>query len=152
MSALEGSDTDQDCVSHPQKHCLATIIVISFTVPCLLLLKQVNLSMGLLMQSLNFWTYLVEVGVAIDFRVNPRVTLMGSWGCLLYIRKYGTESHGRILGAFLSVDQYSNTAFPVRLAFWQQHPWHIDQGGVKIFKLTICLGVIWAGSRFLGPR
>ena len=40
------------------------------------------------MHSLSFWMYLVEVGVATKFGVNPRVTSMGSQGCLPYVRKY----------------------------------------------------------------
>ena len=37
---------DQDHVSCPQGHCLATFIVISFMALCLLLLKQVSLPVG----------------------------------------------------------------------------------------------------------
>ena len=46
VPALEGSDTDQDHISHLQRHCLAIFIIISYLVLCLLLLKQVSLSMG----------------------------------------------------------------------------------------------------------
>ena len=38
---------------------------------------------------LQFWMYLLEVGMVIDFRVRPIVTSMGNRGCLLYMRKYG---------------------------------------------------------------
>ena len=40
------------------------------------------------MHSLNFWMYLVDVGMATDLVVNPSITLMGSQGCLPYMKKY----------------------------------------------------------------
>ena len=36
--------------------------------------------------------------------------------------KIGAETHGRILGAVVSMDQCSNTALQVRLVFWRQFP------------------------------
>ena len=50
------------------------------------------------------------------------------------------------------MDQCSNIALPVRLAFWRQHPQHINKGGVKYLTLAICLGVIWTCSELLGPH
>ena len=44
-----------------------------------------------LMWSLSFWMYLVEVGAVINSEVNPRVMLMGSQGCLLYMKKQGLK-------------------------------------------------------------
>ena len=79
------------------------------------------------MCSLSFWTYLVEVGTAINFGISLRLTLMGSNGPVL---------------------QYCPSS---QLAFWRQHPQHINEGGVKSLKLAIFLGVIQTGSEFLDP-
>ena len=59
------------------------------------------------------------------------------------------EPCGRILGTVVSVDQCSNTALPVRLASWRQHPQHINEGGVESLTLAIYLGVVQADSEFL---
>ena len=39
MSALEGGDVDQNHVSCPQGHYPATLVIVLFVVPCLLLLE-----------------------------------------------------------------------------------------------------------------
>ena len=84
VSALEGGDMDQDHVSCPQRHCLALFIMISLMTLHLYLLKQVSLNVA---PPNAVWMYFVEVGVVINFSVSLRVTSMGSWGCLPYIRK-----------------------------------------------------------------
>ena len=87
MSVLEGGDTNQDHVSDPQGHCLALFIIIMFMASCLLLLKEVGLSMGPFHVFPQFLDVLGELGTVVNFRVNPRITSMGSQGCLLYMRK-----------------------------------------------------------------
>ena len=82
---------NQNHVSCPQGHCLATFIIITFMVPCFLLLKQAGLPMGPSNVVPQFWTYSVKVGAVIDFEVSPRVMLMGSQDCLPYIRKQGMK-------------------------------------------------------------
>ena len=56
-----------------------------------LLLKEDGFPWAHLMWSLSFWIYLVEGGTVIDLWVSLRMTSIGSWGCLLYIRKYGLK-------------------------------------------------------------
>ena len=67
-------------------------------------------------------------------------------------KEIGAETHGRILGTVVSVNQYSNTALLVGLVFERQHPQHINEGGVESLALTIHLGVVLAGSEFLYPH
>ena len=86
VSALEGDDTNQDCVSCPQGHCLTTFIIISFMAAHLLCWNRSAFLWAHLMHSLSFWMYLMEVGAATNIGVNPKVMSMGSWDWLPYIR------------------------------------------------------------------
>ena len=60
------------------------------------------------MWSLNFWTYVVEVGMVIKSGLSLRVMLMGSQGYLLYIGKYGLKPE-----AELQVQLYTWTSTPI---------------------------------------
>ena len=54
--------------------------------------------------------------------------------------------------AVVGMNQHSNTALPVGLAFWRQYAQYINVGGVESLTLAICLGVVWTGSEFLCPH
>ena len=72
---------------------------------CLLLLKQVSLSIAppnVVPQSLD---YLVEVGAVINYGVSLESDVDGESGLF----EIGAETHGGILGTVVSVDQHSNT-------------------------------------------
>ena len=64
----------------------------------------------------------------------------------------GAEPHGRIFGAVVSMHKFSNTALPVRLAFWRQHPQHINDCGINSFALAIHLAMVQTGSEFICPH
>ena len=151
VSALEGGGMDQDHVTHPQGHWLATFIIVTFMVPHLLLLKKVGLPVGppnvvpqllevLGASGCSYWLWGESQG-----DINRELSLS------LINEEVGAKASGGILGTVVSIDQHSNTALPVQLVFWGQHPQHINQGVVKPVTLAIHLGVIWADSEFLDP-
>ena len=109
MSALEGSDTDQDCISFPQGYCPAVPNIILFTVQHLFLLELVVLPMGP-SDSPYFCIYLVDIGMVTNFGANPKVISVGKWDCLPYIRKYGLKPVVKFL-----VQLYVWTSAPILL-------------------------------------
>ena len=64
----------------------------------------------------------MEVDAVINFGVSLRVMSMGSPGLSPIHKKVGAEACGRILGEVISMDQHSNTAFPVGLVHCRQYP------------------------------
>ena len=149
--ALEGSDMDQDHVSHPQGHCLAPFVIITFMAPCLLLLKEVTFSMG----PPNVFCQFLDIcgcGHSYQFRGKSERDVERELRLSPIHEEIGAETCGGILGAVVSLDQYSNAALLVRLTFWRQSPQHINEGGVKSLTLAIHLWVIWTSSEFLGPH
>ena len=66
-----------------------------------------------MMHSLNLWTYLVEVGMAIKFGAYHKVTSMGRWGLPSIHEEVWTEASEGILGAVVGMDQHSTTTLPV---------------------------------------
>ena len=124
--ALEGSNTDQDHVSLPQGHCLATFIIITCMAPCLLLMKEVGLSMDLAKVFPQFLAVLGRRGHNYWLWGNSKSDINRETGLSPIHEEIGAETSGGISGTVVSMDQCSNTALPFRLAAWRQHLQHIN--------------------------
>ena len=115
--ALEGGDTDQDHVSHPQEHCLALVIIIAFRAQCLLLPKEVGFPMGRPNVFPLFLDVLGGSGCGYQLQGKSKGDIDWELGLPPIHKEVGAETHSGILGTVLSVDQHSNTAISVGLAF-----------------------------------
>ena len=98
---------------------------------CLLLLKEVSLSMGPPNAFPQFLDILGGSGFSYQFWGKFKSDVERESGLSPIHEEIGTVANGRILGTVVSGDQHSNTALPVRLAFWR-HPQHINWGGVEL--------------------
>ena len=65
-------------------------------------------------------------GCSYQFQGRSESDIDGESGLSPIHEEIGAETCGRILGTVVSVDQHSNTALPVGLAFWRQHPQYIN--------------------------
>ena len=80
-----------------------------------------------------------------DFGANLKMTMIGR-GLPPVHNKIWAETHGRILGTVIGVDQCSNAILPVGFLFWGECSQHANQGGIAPVALAIGLQVIWASS------
>ena len=115
--ALEGGETDQDPVSHPQEHCLAPFIIITFMVHCLLLMKKVSFPLGPPNAFPQFLDIVGGCGHSYQSQGKSEGNIDRESGLSPIPKVIGAEPYGGILGTVVSMDQCSNTALPVRLAF-----------------------------------
>ena len=77
---------DQDSVSCLQGYCPAVFVIILFVCHTSFCWNRSAFLWAHLPHSLNFCMYLVEVGMVTEFGAKPKVTSMGKWGYLPYMR------------------------------------------------------------------
>ena len=92
----------------------------------LLLLKEFGLSMGPPNAFPQFLDVLGGSGHGYQFQGKSESDIGGELELSPIHEEIRAETLGRILGTVVSMDPFSNTALPVRLAFWRQHPQHIN--------------------------
>ena len=102
--ALEGSDTDQGCVSPPQGHCLAPCIIIVLMAPHLLLLKEIGLSMGPPNVFPQFLDVLGGSGHGYQSWGKSKSDIDRELGLSPVCKEIGAETHGVILGPVVSME------------------------------------------------
>ena len=71
----------------PASRILPCYIIILFLAFGFSLLEKISLLISPLDTVFYLWIYLLDVNATINFEVSHYATLMGSWGCLPYIRK-----------------------------------------------------------------